>query len=200
MTTYSWPTGASWVPNRFELAIVPGACVFTGPTSANTDAASVAPGRWRAVIDLPPDNRVTVGAAREAFFDRLKGAMNRLTLGHLAYPAPRGTLRGTPTLYTAVTQGDNVALVQTTAFATALAGDMLTLAGQLVRVMADATADVGGRIALEFRPAARAAMSVGAPVVWNAPTATFRLAAADVPTSWMPGEVGATTLELLECP
>lgn len=82
--------------------------------------------------------------------------------------------------------------------ATTLAGDMLSLSGQLVRVLANATANDAGDLAIEFTPRARVAWSSAAAVVWNRPTARFRLKSDGVPTVWSPGFAEGASFELVE--
>ena len=196
MTTYAFP--ATWKANHFELRILPNTRLFVGPYSPTTQVLDLLGERWVAVIGLPPDNDPAVGAGREAFFDRLKGPANLISLWHLRLPAPQGTMRGSPTLSGAVAQLANTCNIQTSAGATVKAGDMLSLSGQLVRIMADATANGGGVLAVEFQPRARAAWSNGAAVVWDKPTANFMLKSDGVPTAWKPGVVEAASLDLIE--
>ncbi len=198
MSIYAWPQSPGWYPNRFEMRIIPNVLVFTSPYNKATQAVDLLGERWAISMDLPGSTDVALGAAFEAFFDRLKGPVNLITIGHQKRPQPLGTLRGTPTLYAAVAQLANIATVQTTAGATLQAGDQLSLAGQLVRVMAAATADGAGLITVEFAPRARVAMASGAAVVWNYPTADFRLAADGVPVSWGVGRIDGCSLSLIE--
>lgn len=200
MSTYTWPQTAGWLPHRFEMRIVPNVFVFTSQYAKTTQAVDLLGERWRIVMDLPPDVSQAIGNAREAFFDRLKGPLNAISIGHQRNKAPQGTLRGSPTLSAALAQLDNIANIQTTAGATLLAGDLIGLgaSGQLVRVMADATANGSGVISIEFMPRARAAVASGTAVVWNYPSASFRLVSDGVPVSWNPGMVDGSSIELIE--
>jgi hypothetical protein len=84
-------------------------------------------------------------------------------------------------------------------YATVKAGDMLGMNSELKRIMADATSNDAGDIPVEFQPRARAAWTVGNPVTWSAPTATFRLKTEDVPsTPWEPGMAQGVSLEFVE--
>ena len=85
--------------------------------------------------------------------------------------------------------------------ATLRAGDMLGIGGQLVRIMADATADGTGAITIEFQPRARAAIAASSAVTWARPTANFMLKSADgVPTVWAPGRADGASVEFIEVP
>lgn len=196
MSAYAWTLGNA---NRFELRLIPNLRTFVGPYTPTTQVLDFLGERWAARVDLPPTTDDIVAAAREAFFDRLKGMANQVTIGHLQKSAPQGTMRGAPTLNGAVAQLANTCAITTTAGATLLAGDMLGINGQLIRVMANATADGTGAMTIEFQPRARVAWTTGLPVVWSAPTANFMLKTPDAPpTVWVPGYVEGCSFELIE--
>jgi hypothetical protein len=113
--------------------------------------------------------------ARQAFFNRLRGA-NFVTVHALARPQPMGTQRATPTLSANVAQGaSSLPLASVTNGATLLAGDMLGVSGQLFQVAADVTfSGTTGTVSTTNR--ARAALSSGASVTWDKPTADWRVA------------------------
>ena len=228
MTTYAWPQTAGWIPERFEMRLIPNAFTFAGPHSLRTEAIGSAGARWRILMDLPPDTSTALGAQREAFFDRLKGLVNLIAIGHQKRKVPQGTLRdgtaaiawknssnaalawinssgqplswagGAPAVQSAVAAGATIATLQTVPYATLLAGDHIGMAGQLVRVMANAVADAAGLLPFEFAPAVRAAIPAYTPAVWNYPTANFRLAADGVPVAHVPGALDGSSLELIE--
>ena len=228
MTIYAWP---GWGAARFELRIIPNLRTFAGPYTPTTQILDLLGERWAARIDLPQTNNSIEGAAREAFFDRLKGMAHQIAVWHLKLPAPQGTLRsdtasvavvnassaavtvvnasaatvsmligGAPTVG-AVSQLANNALINTLAGRTVRAGDMLGIAGQLVRVMADSAANSAGQLLIEFQPRARTAWPIYSAVVWDKPTANFMLKAADgVSTAWVPGRADGCSFELIEVP
>jgi hypothetical protein len=195
MTAYAWP---GWGVSAFELRIQPNTRQFVGPYTPNVQTLDFLGERWIAKMTIVPTVDSIVGAAYEAFWDRLKGPANQITLGHLKLSAPQGTMRGTPTLNASVAQLANTATLNATAGATLRAGDMLGIGGQLVRIMADATADGSGHMTIEFQPRARVAWSAGAAVTWAAPTAPFMIKADSGPTTWEPGFANGTTVELIE--
>lgn len=195
MTTYAWPGPANtpgWEVNHFELRIKPNVKVFTGHYTPATQAVDLLGERWSAVVHLSPTTSQLYAGRREAFFDRLKGPANWLSLWHLKRPAPLGTMRGSPTLSAAAAQLANTAAVYGSG--TLLAGDMIGIGGQLVRVMADVT--LPGTV--EFQPRLRAAMVSGTAVTWDKPAANFILTADGVPVVYTPGMVGESALELIE--
>jgi hypothetical protein len=228
VTVYAWPDTAHFRASRFELRVMPNLRTFTGPYSQTTQVIDLLGERWVATVDLPPSNSTVNGAAREAFFDRLKGQAHQISMHHLRLLQPQGTLRdgaaisvvngsaaavsvvngssaavtvigGTPVVAYSVAQLANTCTIRCFAGKTVLAGDMLGIGGQLVRVMADATADGNGALALEFQPRARAAWTPHQAVTWNKPTANFMLRAGDgVPFSWAPGMSSGASFDLIE--
>ena len=93
MTIYAWP--ATWLPSRFEMRILPNTRTFVGPYTPTTQIIDLLGERWTMSFDLPQDSDPILGAAREAFFDRLKGPANQIALSNLIRPQPQGTLRDT---------------------------------------------------------------------------------------------------------
>ena len=230
MSTYAWPQAAGWYPNRFEMRIVPNVLTFTSQYNKSQQVIDLLGERWRIIMDLPDDNSSLLGGAREAFFDRLKGPLNYISIGHQVRRVPQGTMRdgaavgtwtnnvgatgtwtnnvgatgtwtgGPPALRSALAQLANIATIQTVPYASLKAGDHVGLGagGQLVRAMADAVAGSDGLLVFDFSPRARAAVPAYTAVVWNYPTATFRLVSDGVPVSWRPGAFSGSSLELIE--
>lgn len=189
MSTYGWP--AAWQPRRFRMQVMANERTFTGYYSGQSQSIDLLGEFWVCQMELPASRNEGKGAAMEAFFERLRGRVNLLSLWNLARPVPRGTMRGTPTVSGAVTQLADVLNIQSTAGATLLAGDMLGVGGQVSRVMADATANGAGLFAgVEIWPRARLAVASGAAVSWDKPTIDFRLTDGQgVPIDWEPGMV-----------
>lgn len=224
MTTYAWP---GWEVSRFEMRVVPNTRVFVGPYTPTVQVTDLLGERWHISLDTTPGISQIAGAAREAFFDRLRGPVNRISMWNLRNPIPQGTLRdgataavvngslaavsvvnaslaavtvvyGTPVLDAALAQLASTATINHIAGRTLLAGDTIGINGQVVRLMADATANGGGQLAIEFYPRMRSAVAAGSVVTWNRPTATFMLSADGVPTVWRPQMYEATSLDLIE--
>jgi hypothetical protein len=228
VTVYAWPAGDDWCPNRFEMRVLPNTRVFVGPYTPTTQVLDLLGERWAVSLDLPPRRSPILGAAREAFFDRLKGPANQVALSYLPRSLPQGTLRdgggsaqwktasatnatwqtNVPsaatwsytgvTLFAAVAVGANVLPLSRAPGATVLAGDHIGVGGQLFRAMVNATADSAGQINVEVQPRARVAMAIGSSVNCTAPTANFILKAEGVPTVWRPGMFEGASLELIE--
>jgi hypothetical protein len=131
--------------------------------------------RWIMEATLP-ESRHDSGAWREAFIANFRGQTNWVALWHFVRPAPRGTMRGSPTLSGAHSQGAaSLSITGGTAGGTLLAGDMLGVGGLLLMVAADVTLNGSGAGTVTLVNRLRAAQSGGAAVTWDKPTALFRL-------------------------
>jgi hypothetical protein len=226
MAIYAWP----FPVNRFEMRILPNTRIFTGPYTPTTQVLDLLGERWIISLDIPPtDDTLQTVAAREAFFDRLKGPANWISMGHQMIKAPLGTFgAGVPVTWrnssaatvtwrnsssqvvtwTAgdpVTVGDiqqlaSTAVIRNPVGRTLLAGSLLGIGGQLVRIMADTVADSNGNMPIEFQPRMRQFVPNGTSIVYSAPTANFILkpGTPNVPTSWTPGMADGATIELIE--
>jgi hypothetical protein len=197
MTVYAWPS--NWFPSRFEMRILYNTRTFVGPYTPTTQVLNLLGERWTVSLDLSPDRDPVLGAAREAYFDRLGGPLNQIAMPYLKRLYPQGTMRGSPTLTASVAQLANLISITTTAAATLYAGDMIGINGQLVRVMANATADGAGAMPnVEVAPRMRTAVTLGAAVTWSAPTVNMILKSDGVPVVYRPGLYEMSTLDLIE--
>ncbi len=220
MTAYALPTG--WGISRMEMRIESNTRSFSSPYSPSSQQVVDLMGDyWRLSLDIVPGVSLSNGAAVEAFIARLAGPLNTITFYDRLRPHPLGTMRdgaayswtwtggafswgafswtyGNPVLRYAVAQFATSATVSTIAGRTLKAGDKIGLPnGQTVMVLADATADSNGDMAIEFRPAARSAMAAYGAVTWDRPTIPFRLTG-PVPVTWSPGLYEGFSLDLIE--
>lgn len=197
MADFAWP---NFSITRFQMRLDSVTKIFASPYSNQVQVADMMSECWRVQMDLAPDVSPAMGMAIEAFFDRLKGAANRILLPNLRVVANLGTMRGTPVLSAAVAQLANMLPITTTPGATAVPGDMVGCGGQLFRVLAPAVADGAGAMTLEVGPRVRAAGGIasGSAVTWNRPTAPFRVISAGPAVDWHPGEFSAPSIELRE--
>lgn len=227
MTVYAWPS--AWVPSAFELRILPNTRTFVGAYTPVVQVIDLLGERWQGRLDLQPTTSLTEAGAREAFADRLKGQANQFSIWNFRRPVPLGTIGatvtvawtdagavswtdgsgggvtwidGAPVTAAAIAQGANTTTLQVRPGATVLAGDMLGLPnGQAVRCMADATADGGGALAVEFQPRARSAMSAYGAINLTRPTFNVMLKAGDgIPTTYRPGYAEGWSIEFVEVP
>jgi hypothetical protein len=201
MAIYAWPFPVC----RFEMRILPNTRIFTGPYTPTTQVLDLLGERWMISLEIPPtDDVLQTVAAREAFFDRLKGSANWISMGHQVITAPLGTLdsgtaatwknasavtavwknasavtatwnAGQPVLAADIAQLANTGTLRTISGRTYKAGSMFSIGGQLVRLMADTVADGSGSMPIEFQPRARQFIAAGTAIVYSAPTATFIL-------------------------
>ena len=170
------------LPSQFT----PSSCVFSqmvsqrvnaSPFGGSEQAVDLLNDRWKVSIQLPMKD-YNSAAYLEAFIGAMRGQTNTVALYHFAKPVPRGTARGTQTLSASVAQGASSLPITgiSPANGTYLAGDMIGVAPQLFMVAADTNA-VAGAANVPITGRVRSALSSGASVVWNAPTALFRLLA-----------------------
>lgn len=225
MTAYAWP---NWPISRFEMRVIPNTRAFVGPYTPTVQVIDLLGERWQIIVDLVPGIDPVVGAAMEAFFDRLKGPANQITMGYLKRKLPQGSIRDgggsaqwktntstnatwqtnvpsaatwsytNPTTYAAMAQLSNQLPVSRTPGTTIFAGDMLGAGGQLFRAMATYTTDSSGQALVEVQPRARAVIPISSVITCTAPTANFMLKADGVPTVWRPGMFEGASFELIE--
>lgn len=190
------PSGIDWGETRIVRVTGGGAL---GPTEQTIETPYSH--RWRATLTLRRRSVPAQRAQVEAFVSTLRSGANRLALHHIAHPAPYGTLRGSPTLSGAHAQGATTLLIAGTNGQTLIAGDMLgvtTAAGaQLVRVVTGGTV-ASGTVSVGIEPALRASAAAGSAVVWDKPTALFRLTSPDWAAQFVPGEAAPITLDFVE--
>lgn len=224
MTTYTWP---GWCVNEFQMRVKPNVRVFSGPYTPSIQTLDFLGERWWMTFNTVPGVNQIDGGNREAFFDRLRGPVNRVRIWNLRRPVPLGTFRagaiasvvngalqpvtvvnaalqpvtviyGTAVTATAASKGASTVTISHIAGRTLEAGDMLGLGGQLVRVMARSVANGAGQMTVEFFPRLRNAFAANTEVQWDKPTAEFILQADGVPVVHRPGVYDGSTVDLIE--
>lgn len=152
--------------------------------------------RWLISLTLP--NRKHPDAARvEAFIASLRGSTNTVALWHYLRPVPRGNMRGAPVLALPLFRADPNLIVTTTPGATLKAGDMVGCAGLLFQVASDCVADGAGQIYIPLVNRSRLAAPAGTAVVWDRPTAPFRLVSRTA-VQYIPGYAPEVSLDFVE--
>lgn len=140
------------------------------------------PPRWRASLRSHKAIAIEEASIWEAMLLQLRGGVNHLALHDRHRPAPLGTMRGTLTLSGAHSAGA-VAVAVTggagQASKTLTIGDWLQIGAgigtsQLVKLMANATANGSGVISLTVEPPLRIAFSGGTAVTWDKPVAYYK--------------------------
>lgn len=133
----------------------------------------------------------------EGWLDQACEAGNLIRMPHPRWAAPRGTLRGTPTLTGAHSAGASSLQIHGTAGATLLRGDLIGVTGHLLRVQADTTFDGSGDALVSVRGRLRTSLANGTSVVWSAPTATFQ-AKSRPDVVYLPGYGAEFVIDLVE--
>jgi hypothetical protein len=176
MTIYTWPTSRHFVPATHELRVVDNTQRTVESSLSGYVQTNAMPGaRWGWGMDMTA-HTLAQRAEVEAYLLRLNGRQHRVQLWDLSNPLPRGTISRT-----GVTLGASAAQFATSltlngcgANTTLLAGDWLSVAGgQLLRVVADATANASGVMVVEVRHMLRSAVASGSAVTLNKPTALY---------------------------
>lgn len=153
--------------------------------------------RWLVEITLA-DSPHDAAAWRDAFIASFRGSVNWVALHHFARCEPRGTMRGSPTLSGSHAQGASVlSITGGTANSTLLAGDMLGVGGLLVMVAEDVTLNGSGAGSVAIVNRLRAAQTNATAIVWNRPTALFRLVDY-TPVLYEPGFANAPSFQFVE--
>ena len=164
------------------------------------------PPRWK--LGLSSTDGLTVAQASiwEALVLQLRGGVNHLTVHDVGRPAPLGTMRGTMTLngnHSAGAVSVSVTAGAGQASKTLLAGDCLQIGSglgtsQLVKIMAAATSNGSGVIALTVEPPLRIAFTTGAAITWDKPVAYYRQLSTPQ-WAYQPGRtMGGFAIDLLE--
>ena len=196
MTTIAFPLGV-W-PNAFSLMLSTVQRVHASPFGGSEQVVDLLNDRWMISMSLPPTTKAYRSAAIAAFIAAMRGMTNTVNLYNMRQPAPRGTMRGTPSC-TATSQGAAVIQIGTAgAGATLLAGDMIGAGGLLLQVASDCTADGAGFFSsVPLVNRVRKAISASSPVTWDRPTAPFRLISKSA-VQYMPGYADSVSLDFAE--
>lgn len=195
MTAISLPTG--FRPQTCSLRLYTSQRVNAAPFGGSEQAVDLLNDRWLMSLRMAARTQAEA-AAYEAWINSLRGQVNTSALWHFVRPVPRGTMRGTPTLSATAAQGaSSIAITGGTASSTLLAGDMLGCGGLLLQVAADVTLNGSGAGTVSLVNRLRSALSSGASVTWNAPTAPFRLLSQSAIT-YLPGQAESFDLDFGE--
>ena len=138
--------------------------------------------RWTLGVSSPDKMGDAQAALWLQMIMKLRGRVNHLAIYDYVRTAPRGTMRGTLTLNSAISIGATSAIITGgvgQAGTTLKVGDWLQfgtgLGSQFVFVTDDATANGSGVITVNFEHPARVAFSGGAAVTWDKPLCYFKM-------------------------
>lgn len=180
MSQYNWPAGDSrFGAARFDLTQAHNNRTFTSVLSQSTQTLSLPGARWGWVVTFPEQSNA-FRQAIEAWLTRLSGMEHRAVMFDVARPSPLGSIAlSGVTAASAAQFASSITLNNCGAGATLKSGDwfsVATAAGtQLLMTSADALADGTGAMTVEFRHSLRAAVTAGAAVVTQQPTALYLL-------------------------
>ena len=187
----------SWFkPSSFSLRMSTNQRVFSSPFGGSEQAVDMLNDRWLATLALPARIN-TEGGALEALLGSFRGQVNTCNLWHMQRPVLRGTMRGSPTCGAASMGAASVTLSSAGVGATLLAGDMIGISGLLLQVAADATANGSGVMTVTLVNRLRTAISGGAAVTWDKPTAPFRMMTG-ASVLYQPGYADGVSLDFAE--
>lgn len=177
MATFTFPTFARKIPfTQWDFGLEPRDFVFESPLNAAMQGVELPGAKWAfsaRLEGLSTAERVDW----MAFFAELRGRVNNFTCHDLMNPIPRGTMRGVLTVNGNIAAGAVTCSVTGgagQASTTLLRGDKLNIGGELKLISANSQANGSGVITLNIEPPFRAAVSGGAGVTWDRPTAKFR--------------------------
>lgn len=174
MTTLTWPTLTKGTPAQLEWSLMANTQTYQSPLSRSVQTVELPGARWRVSFTLE-DLDAADTAILQAFMAKLRGRAGRFTLHNFARTSPRGTAAGTPLVAGASQTGTSLNLDGFTAGTTLLAGDFFGVNGELKMVVADATANGSGQMAVTFEPPLRSSPADNAAITISSPTATFML-------------------------
>jgi hypothetical protein len=189
VTTYALPTLSRSAPPSVEWGLKSNTQVFTSPLNGAVQTMELIGARWTASFTWQNLDEADASDL-QAVLLQARGQANRLSQYAYHRPVPRGTIAlASVTLGASVAQlANSCTLNGCGAGATILAGDYISVAGELKMITADATANGSGvATGVTFEPMVRAVAgwSSGASVTTNKPTATFILA--DPHVRWTTG-------------
>lgn len=204
MSTLSYPTTKPFTPSEFTLTLQRNIVgKRRNPFSGRRQTIEHPGPLWVATIVYTPsshDDRAEV----EAFWNLASAATNKVALWHFVRPLPRGTLQANTTSG-AGSLGASTININATTGLTLKAGDMVSFAHssgakQLCMVTADVTSVSGVMTAVPFVPALTGAVSNGAAVTVNKPTALFQPEETFVSMPYVPGYAQSFPVVLIESP
>jgi len=193
MATIALPS--SFRPESFSMRMSTNQRSFASPFGGSEQVSDMLNDRWTATVSIPRRGSDTQ-ASIEAFVNAMRGQTNTCNLWHMQRPVPRGTMRASP-LTNGVFQGASTVFIYTTPGATLLAGDMFGVGGMLFQVASDVTADGAGEFVVPVVNRVRKSLPALTPVVWDKPTAPFRLMT-NASVLYQPGYAEGVSLDFAE--
>ncbi len=200
MTTYTWPTARKHMPREAVLRIITNGRHNSSSESGVSQTVTRPGSRWGWGVTMGTMS-VPERDDFEGWLSGLSGMQHRISTHDWKRPTPRGTINtsGVTLSSSAAAFATSLVLTGCGTSKTLLRGDWLAAGGQLFRAAADATANGSGVMTVEVRHAVRAAISSGAAVTLNRPTALYILTEPTLELPRTPGPIQpAFGLDLIE--
>lgn len=194
MSTITWPSGVS--PDSFSLMLQTVQRSHASPFGGSEQVVDLLNDRWMVSMTLPLRS-TDEAAAVEAWIASFRGMTNTINLYHWERPVPRGTMRGSPTCSAASQGAASIVLATGAVGVTLLAGDLISVSGLLLQVAANAVSNGAGAMTVTLVNRLRTAITGGAAVTWDHPTAVFRKIS-NPAQQYMPGYAGGVSLDFAE--
>lgn len=194
MSLIALPSG--FCPNAFSLRLHTTQRMFTPPFGGSEQVIDLLNDRWLLSLSLP-NRTFAQAAAVEAFIAALRGMTNTVALYHWVRKVPRGTMRGTPIVNPAAAGTDVIMIGVDTAGETLLAGDLIGIGGMLLMVAEDTVENGLGGLPVKLVNKLRRDLAFGEPVVWDRPSAIFRLASPSA-VQFIPGYAPEVSFDFVE--
>lgn len=183
-------------PETFAMRMLTNQRSFASPFGGSEQAVDLLNDRWVISLTLPLRGSGDQ-ASIEAFLNAMRGMTNTCNLWHFQRRQPRGTMRGTPICNFAPQGAASLTFPNAGIGATLLAGDMVGIAGLLLMVQSDCAADGTGSMNVTLVNRIRTAITGGAAVTWDRPTAPFRLMT-NASVLYQPGYAEGVSLDFAE--
>lgn len=194
MATISLPS--SFRPESFSMRMSTNQRSFSSPFGGSEQVNDLLNDRWTATVSIPRRGSDTQ-ASIEAFLNAMRGQTNTCNLWHMQRPVPRGTMRGSPVSFGAA-KGTSIMRIGGTVGSTLLAGDLIGVDGLLLQVAENATVGGVGYVDVTFVNRFRRTIAAGGvPVIWDRPTAAFRLMT-NASVLYQPGYAEGVSLDFAE--
>lgn len=181
MAVITYPTLSATAPQSIRWGQRNNTFLHVSPHSKSAQTIEMPGAKWY-LEGAYPILKEADRALWEAFMAAMRGQANRFRIHDFSRPVPRGTLRGTLTVSGAHAQGATSIVITGGSGQngnTLLAGDKLSINGQLVISITPIATHTAGTLTFTCEPPLRNALVGGEPVVWDRATAQFMMMSAD---------------------
>ena len=191
---YSWPDALP--PQLMVWSIQKAGVLMRSPYAGSVESVTFPGWFWKIAVSIKP-RRSKNGGLAEAFFEGLAGGDDAVLVYHWLRPIPLGTMRGAPTVAIAGARGDRTIVLTTPG--TLLAGDLFKVGNTVHKAMFDCT-PVNNTLTVPLVARLRKPAVVGDPVGWDHPTVRCIMPAMNNGSSYQPGVMQGTAIDLEEAP